>query len=225
MSLKKWAKKSWFAGPLVREVYFALAALNFRNSADYWERRYRDGGTSGAGSADRLARFKADFLNRFVESHEIHSVVEFGCGDGMQLALAEYPKYLGLDNAPSAVAQCRKRFANDPTKQFELVHNYPGGQHDLALSLDVVYHLVEDTVFDTYMRDLFSSSERFVIVYSSNSAESTPEPHVKHRMFTKWIEVNRPDWKLCSVTPNAYPLNPRDPDNTSFADFYVYSRN
>ncbi|MDX8493394.1 class I SAM-dependent methyltransferase [Mesorhizobium sp. VK22B] len=223
MSLKKWAKNSWLAGPLVRQVYFALAALKFRNSADYWERRYRAGGTSGAGSANRLARFKADFLNRFVANHQIQSVVEFGCGDGMQLALAEYPKYLGLDNAPSAVARCRERFANDATKQFKLVDSDPG-HHDLALSLDVVYHLVEDRVFDTYMRNLFSASERFVILYSSNSTESTPEPHVKHRRFTNWIEVNLLEWKLCSVTPNAYPLDPRDPDNTSFADFYVYSR-
>ena len=223
MSLRVWARRSWLAGPLVRRAYFALAALKFRNSADYWERRYSGGGTSGAGSVSRLARFKADFLNRFVANHEIRSVVEFGCGDGTQLTLAEYPDYLGLDTAPSAIALCRKRFSGDLTKQFELVDHDPG-RRDLALSLDVIYHLVEDDVFDTYMRHLFSASDRFVILYSSNSAESTPEPHIRHRVFTDWIEVNRPEWKLYSVTPNAYQLNPRDPDNTSFADFYVYSR-
>jgi hypothetical protein len=63
----------------------------FRGSARYWERNYAGGGTSGAGSYDALALGKAVFLNEFVRAHEIGSVIEFGCGDGNQLSLADYP--------------------------------------------------------------------------------------------------------------------------------------
>jgi hypothetical protein len=67
--------------------------LHFKNSAQYWEDRYVNGMTSGSGSYGRLAEFKAEFLNEFVADHKISSIVEFGCGDGAQLALAAYPKY------------------------------------------------------------------------------------------------------------------------------------
>ena len=36
-----------------------------------------------------LGRAKADFLNNFVRSHAIGSIIEFGCGDGYQLSLAD----------------------------------------------------------------------------------------------------------------------------------------
>ena len=49
---------------------------------------YASGGSSGPGSYGRLAAGKADFLNRFVEDHQIKTVLEIGCGDGNQLSLA-----------------------------------------------------------------------------------------------------------------------------------------
>ena len=39
---------------------------------------------------------------------------------------------------------------------------------DLALSLDVIYHLTEDTVFEAYMRHLFAAGSRFVIIYATD---------------------------------------------------------
>ena len=64
----------------------------------------------------------AGFLNDFVVRHQIRAVVELGCGDGDQLALSQYPDYIGLDIAPTAVAICQKRYAADPTKRFIIYH-------------------------------------------------------------------------------------------------------
>src|SRR5579859_8234848 len=81
-------------GPVARRLARSAAVeavrrqLQFRGSSTYWEERYRAGGNSGAGSYGRLAEFKAEVLNGFVHSRGIRSVVEFGCGDGAQLALA-----------------------------------------------------------------------------------------------------------------------------------------
>ena len=89
--------------------------------------------------------------------------MEFGCGDGHQLALADYPCYIGLDVSAAAIRLCKDRFSDDRTKSFFL---YDGEcfvdrvglfSADLGISLDVVYHLVEDAVFDAYMRHLFES--------------------------------------------------------------------
>lgn len=194
-------------------------ALTFR-SAEYWDRRYRDGGNSGAGSYNRLARFKADTINAFVEQHSVKSVIEFGSGDGAQLRLAHYPAYVGIDVSPHALERTRAIFAGDVSKSFMRVPP-PGETYDLSLSLDVIYHLIEDAVFERYMADLFDFSHRFVIVYASNVDEAHAL-HVRHRKFTDWVETHRPEARLLTTIANPFPWDPRDPDNTSFADFYVY---
>jgi hypothetical protein len=203
-----------------------LSRWRFRNSSAYWERRYIEGGSSGSGSYGRLAQFKAETLNAFVDRTGIRSVIEFGCGDGAQLMLADYPSYVGVDVSPTSIRMCRDRFASDGTKRFILAGEAPHdlGRFDLALSLDVIYHLVEDRVFDAYMRSLFANADRFVVVYSSNTAQPTDSPHVRHREFTGWVERNEPHWQQVTVVRNKYPYDPALPDETSFADFYFFQR-
>lgn len=196
----------------------------FRGSADFWESRYQTGGNSGAGSYGRFAEFKAEVLNAFVAERGVQSVIEFGCGDGNQLRLARYPHYSGYDISERAVASCIEAFEGDRTKRFRPMRAYDGEQAELALSLDVVYHLVEDGVFAEYMRTLFGAATRFVIVYSSN-ATSIPNsaPHVRHRVFTEWVEANAPEWRLAKRVPNRYPFR-GDHTTGSFADFYIFER-
>jgi SAM-dependent methyltransferase len=177
----------------------ALELVRFRGSAKYWERRYKRGGTSGSGSYGDHATYKARFLNEFVAAHDIRTVVEFGCGDGNQLALAEYPAYLGIDVSETAVRACIDRFSGDPSKSFAAmsVLDDPAGfiRAELALSLDVLYHLVEDDVFDRYMRSLFGAATRFVVIYATDDDRSTFVPHVRHRRFTGWVAANT-GWAL-----------------------------
>ena len=173
------------------------ATADFEGSAEYWDRRYLLGSDSGAGSYGRSAGRKAAFVNRFVEEHGIESVIEFGCGDGNQLSLANYRQYLGLDVSPEAVRACRMRFEGDATKEFRPIDEYDGERADLALSLDVIFHLVEDAVFEAYMQSLFDAGELYVIVYSTNTNRRTPvdRSHVRHRRFTEWTS-SRSDWRL-----------------------------
>lgn len=200
------------------------------SSAKYWEWRYAQGGNSGAGSSDHLAAFKANFLNDFVDSHEVTTVIELGCGDGRQLLLSRYPSYLGIDVSDVAIGICRELFRNDGTKRF--LKDVPDEEvFDLAISLDVIYHLIEDDVFNAYMTRLFSKSRRWVIIYSSNMSQFEFEarygkgaPHVRHRRFTDWIAAKTPQWALASQTRNQFTFDPNNPTGTSFADFYVYER-
>lgn len=196
-------------------------SLSMRSSGDYWDRRYRLGMTSGPGSTGVLARFKADVLNGFVREHGVQTVIEFGCGDGTQLALAEYPRYLGIDVSPTAIEMCRKRFSGDQTKSFRLQqgHPVPGetGLADLTLSLDVIYHLLEDDVYAAYLADLFGASRQWVIVYSSNREEAVRARHVRHRPFVDDVRRRHPGFELVRKIDNPYPAE-------SFADFYIFRR-
>jgi len=195
----------------------------FPGSEAYWRARYQNGRDSGRGSRGELAAFKATFLNGFVAEHRIASVIELGCGDGQQLELASYPSYLGLDVSAEALRLCRERFRTDPTRQFGLMAEHADAGADLALSLDVVYHLVEDPVFEGYMARLFDAGRRFVIVYSSNT-DRGPEggpAHVRHRRFADWVASHRPDFRLVRHVPNPHPHRGGE---GSFADFFVFAR-
>lgn len=209
--------------PLVRRL---RRRWNFPGSSSYWEQRYRIGGTSGPGSYGPLAHFKADTLNAFVARENIQSVIEFGAGDGAQLELARYRRYVGIDVAPTAIELCSRRFAFDDTKRFYLASQIPNdlGRFDLALSLDVIYHLIEDAVFEAHMRALFARASRFVIIYSSNKEEVTDWPHVRHRQFTSWIAEHEPNWRPIDHIQNKYPYDSARPAETSFADFYVFKQ-
>ncbi len=193
------------------------------SSAAYWEGRYRAGGHSGAGSYGRLAAFKADFLNALVRDNSIASAIEFGCGDGNQLALLEVAEYVGLDVAPAAVARCRARFAGQQGRDFRLMEECRGmAAAELGLSLDVVYHLVEDVVFGAYMQALFDHAWRFVVIYASDTDAEWPSEHVRHRRFTGYVAQHFPEWHLAAVVPNIFPYDPQRPGHTSFAAFHVY---
>lgn len=211
---------------LIRRAGYAVRGNKaFRTSGEYWEQRYRSGGNSGAGSYSRLATFKAEVLNDFVATRPIGTVIEIGSGDGAQLALAEYPSYTGIDVSQVAVESTRRRFADDASKRFlHTTEVTATDRAELALSLDVIYHLVEDAVFDSYLRQLFDAATKYVIVYSSNTEKFWSSPHVRHREFTRWVEDNRSDFALVETIPNRYPYDKADPDNTSFADFYIFER-
>jgi hypothetical protein len=209
--------------PGVRQLSILRQRVGFAGSSRYWELNYARGGTSGGGSYGALALGKAEFLNTFVREHNVQSVTEFGCGDGNQLSLAGYPRYVGLDVSRTAVGLCKRRFSDDATKSFFL---YDGASFadraglfvaDLAISLDVIYHLIEDQIYELYMAHLFAAGDRYVVVYATNTLMRGTAPHVRHRRFSSWVDDNCPEWRLAQVThgPDSGPGR---------ADFFVYER-
>ena len=187
----------------------------FPGSARYWENRYRKEGNSGNGSYGKNAIYKAGFLNEFVASNNIKKVIEFGCGDGNQLKQFNFPEYIGLDVSATIIQKCKTLFAGDPTKQFFHSASLPATKEtllkaDLVLSLDVIYHLVEDAIFESYMRDLFAASTKFVIIYAWD-VEEGKKYHVRHRHFSQWIEKNITGFHLRNKVTHQ-----------NFCDFFVY---
>jgi len=203
-----------------RKILVVLRRLRYPGSRLYWERRYAGGGDSGAGSAGRLADYKADIVNRFVREKNIQSVVEFGCGDGQQLLLAAYPAYVGLDISKTAVERCKALFASDFSKKFEIYDPFQfdmaGHQADMALSMEVIFHLTEDDIYRLYLRHLFASARRWVVIFSSDEEDDTGGvfPHFKQRRFTPDVP---PDWVLRERIPNPY----RD---ISVSDFFFFEK-
>jgi SAM-dependent methyltransferase len=216
-------------GPIAKRIYRMMALsppppVPFTSSTRYWEDRYAVGGNSGAGSYGRLARFKADVINKFVAENAIQTVVEFGCGDGAQLNRACYPQYTGIDISPRAIELCQARFSRDTSKRFLHAESpeADSATADLALSLDVIYHLVEDDTYDQYMSRLVLAAKKYICIYSSNIERSSHVAHVRHRCFTNWLMTQAPEWRPILKVPNPYQEDPANPTHTSWADFYFF---
>src|SRR5215813_9956896 len=124
-----------------------MTSVARRHSFDgtaYWLRRWAEGGGPGKGSRGRLAAFKAEVLNGFVQDSGVNSVVEWGCGNGDQFALFKFPLFTGIDISQDAIAACRARFAGRKDCQFFMIDEAPKQRADLALSIDVIFHLTDD---------------------------------------------------------------------------------
>lgn len=205
-----------------KQVRRRLAHSRFRGSGEYWEQRYAAGGNSGAGSYGEIAQFKADVLNGFVAERGVGSVIEFGCGDGHQLSLATYPRYFGLDVSRTAVRMCIDQFRDDESKSFayyepSLFLNHGAVTADLALSLDVIEHLVEDELLEAYLRDMRAAATRFLIFFTEDQKTNPGAAHIRYRDVADWSQ-RLPGWQLVDKIEN--PL--KGPDTQ--ADFFVFER-
>ena len=74
---------------------------------DYWETRYRKGGTSGTGSLSDLKKWKWNLIDSFFE--EIDDVVDVGCGDLAFWHGKDCKKYVGIDISPHIIELNKKR--------------------------------------------------------------------------------------------------------------------
>ena len=216
--------KKCAAVPGVGRLMEAVKRARFRSSSRYWERRYRRGETSGAGSYGRYAAYKAEVLNAFVAANGIARVAEFGCGDGNQLRAFRFAHYLGTDISPAAVEMCKARYGADGTKAFlvntgaETAAAIRRFSPELTVSLDVIYHLVEDDVFEEHIASLFGLSSRYVIIYATNFDKRHDALHQVDRKFTDYIGEKIDGWRLKEVLTNPH----KGPETQS--DFYIYEK-
>jgi hypothetical protein len=184
------------AAGLIRRAARVRARLTFRGSAPYWEKRYATGGTSGAGSYGPAARWKSEVVNRWVADNGVTPVVDLGW--------------------------CIEQYAGDATKSFAAFDpaawHDPAGwfRADLGLSMEVIFHLVEDEVLDSYLQQLFGAAERFVVICAYDGLMPA-RAYEHHRPFTPWVVQHAPDWEL--VEHERHP-----PEIDLLSDLYLYRR-
>lgn len=206
--------------------------IDFANnggSSAYWEERYKKGGNSGASAFNRLAQFKIDVLNQFLEEHpDILLCYEWGFGDGAFLNEVHFPLYIGAEVSETALSICRTKYAEDEKKHFFMIDEMleyikVHGECDLAVSLDTLFNLVEDDVYETYMERLFKYTKKYVCILSSDF-DRPQAGHERRRCFTNYVSEHYPEFKLIRKIKNKYPYDFTQLDETSLSDFYFYER-
>ena len=197
------------------------------DSSKYWENRYKKGQNSGSGSYGRLAQWKAEIINNFINENKVKSIIDYGVGDGNQLSLLNTINisYYGIDVSKTVIDKLSKKYKNDTTKEFHHISSkILDFTSELTLSCDVLYHLIDDDVFINYLDNLFRMSEKYVIIYANAINQNHQCKHVKFRNFIIDIERLYPEWKLINYIPNKYPIIDKESNNTSFSDFFIYQK-
>lgn len=208
----------------LRKLIIPIYKYLFFESEVYWEKRYKTGGDSGSGAYGRLAKFKSNQINDFLEKNKINDIVELGCGDGANLKLYNFKNYTGFDVSKTIIKSNKKRFKKK-NYQFDLIKNLDESKkYDLALSLDVLYHLTEEKIFEKYLNSLFNISSKYVIIYSSNfESFDYLNAHVRHRKFENKVPKS---FELIDHIPNIFKskaIHDQSGEN-SVCDFFIYKR-
>jgi len=180
------------------------------NSKNYWEDRYRSGYDSGIGSQGILAQYKASIINEFVKKNNIQTVCELGCGDS-QFTLYDVPEFIGYDVSEFIIEQNKQKFNQHKfTKSIDELSSY-----DLVMSLDVIYHLIEEDVYHRHMNDLFRLSKKYVIIYSPNRDEFFSGEHNRYREFISDVPKN---FEMIILIDNPHK------GNSTQSDFYIFEK-
>jgi len=176
----------------------------------FWNNRYRAGGNSGLGSSGVLADFKADVINEFIRGNAVTGAIEFGCGDGNQISLIDYPDYIGLDISGAAVTMCRDRFDQDLNKKFIVCtpSDYRGlnlKKADLVLCLDVLYHIIDEDDFIETLDAIFMHSDKYVILYTMlHEPSNKTAAHIKFRDIYSYLN-KYPQFEIYRTVEQKYP--------------------
>ncbi len=162
--------------------------------AGYWNERYRKGWSSGVGSEGNNARIKAGIVNRWIAENAIKSVVDWGCGDGTTLSHLEgFDHYTGVDVSEVIL---RTNAAKFPGLSFVRLDPRNYLRADMALSMDVLFHQIEDDEFHRHLDQLFSSARKAVVIGSTDDDRGRTAKHVMRRAFTPVVAYRFPQWRL-----------------------------
>ena len=137
--------------------YFAIDAVNQQRLTGTFNRIYAEGtwgrdvagrGISGTGSTLAITQQYRAYIEDFIETHGVTSVVDAGSGDWSFSSAIEWGEasYLGVDIASDVVAAVRSRHETGKIRfqVGDITDELPAA--DLLISKDVLQHLSNDLV-------------------------------------------------------------------------------
>jgi SAM-dependent methyltransferase len=108
-----------------------------------WGRDIAGKGTSGSGSTPEITREYRGYLQDFIKTHRVQSIVDAGCGDWSFSSTIDWAgaRYLGVDIASDVIEAVRKKHENGNItfRVGDITEELPAA--DLLISKDVLQHL------------------------------------------------------------------------------------
>lgn len=155
--------------------YFAVDAVNEQRLSGTFNRIYAEGtwgrdvaggGTSGTGSTLAITQEYRAYIEDFIRTHRVTSVVDAGSGDWGFSSAIDWggASYLGVDIASDVVAAVRSRHETDKVRfqVGDITDELPAA--DLLISKDVLQHLSNDLVRKFIRNNLRPGKYKWVIL-------------------------------------------------------------
>ncbi len=169
--------------------YLAITAVYQRSPlTDTFNRIYAEGvwgkdvtgrGVSGTGSTLEITREYRAYVEEFVKTHGVRSVVDAGCGDWTFSSAMDWgdASYLGVDIASDVIEAVRKKYQNGRItfRVGDITEELPAA--DLLISKDVLQHLSNDLAQKFIRNNLRKGKYKWVILTNDRgSANPDIEP-------------------------------------------------
>ena len=151
--------------------YFAIDAVNHQLLTSTFNRIYSEGtwgrdvagkGPSGTGSTLEITREYRAYVEDFMKTHAVKSVVDAGCGDWSFSRAIDWggASYLGVDIASDVIAALRHQHEKGQVtfQVGDITDELPAA--DLLISKDVLQHL-PNTLVRKFIRNNLSSRFKY----------------------------------------------------------------
>ena len=131
---------------------------------NYWDNRYKTGGTSGCGSIGALRDWKWEIIKKY--NPELTSVIDIGCGDMRFWEKQSLPAdYTGIDISETIIERNKKKY---PQGKFKVMSSAELIEFtaETVFCFDVLFHIMD---FDEYIKTLENCckySTNFIFVYT-----------------------------------------------------------
>jgi SAM-dependent methyltransferase len=163
--------------------YFAIDAINRQRLTDTFNRIYAEGtwgkdvagkGTSGSGSTLEITREYRAYVEDFIRTHRVKSVVDAGCGDWGFSSAIDWgdASYLGVDIASDVIAAVRAKHEKGKIRfqVGDITEELPAA--DLLISKDVLQHLSNELVQKFIKNNLRKGKYKWVILTSDRGGNN-----------------------------------------------------
>lgn len=154
--------------------YFAFDAVNQQRLTSTFNRIYAEGtwgtvagrGTSGTGSTLAITQEYRAYVEDFIKTHRVTSVVDAGCGDWSFSSAITWgdASYLGVDIASDVIATVRSKHEKGKIRfqVGDITDELPAA--DLLISKDVLQHLSNTLVHKFIRNNLRKGKYKWVIL-------------------------------------------------------------
>ncbi|HSX07611.1 MAG TPA: class I SAM-dependent methyltransferase [Candidatus Saccharimonadales bacterium] len=133
---------------------------------------------SGSGSLPENTTVYRKFLEHFIRTHRIKSVLDLGCGDWQSSKFIDWDgaRYIGIDVVPSLIETNKKLYANE-TVQFSCGDFSPCvlPPADLIIIKDVLQHWPNDQV-DLFLQRLADCNFKYALVTNTCQSIDISDP-------------------------------------------------
>jgi 2-polyprenyl-3-methyl-5-hydroxy-6-metoxy-1,4-benzoquinol methylase len=175
------------------------------DAARYWNDRYSKHGDALSGPGclglsetenEHDYAVKAEFITSAIAASfgEISSlsILDAGCGRGVlaEILVNAGARVTGVDFSPDAINRARSRIKNAQFQVAELDALPFDRQYDVVLSIDVLYHVVDDSKWNAAIAGMLRACKRGggVLIQEALDLKDTGE-HVRWRTFSDYVEI------------------------------------